>query len=162
MTWTRAAALIDEALRKPPILAALQGFATRDSATRRSRLRDVAAGSTTSIPALQADRKGLVGARGPAPSRSRNRAERGDCLDLDRDPRRVRPASPTQGLTRRWIRRRIESSGGAKPMVRRSSASHGTDRRRGLGGPYRRRSRDWRRDRRPLAMRPGYAVTGNR
>ncbi len=119
MTWTRAAALTDEAPRKPPILAALPGFATRDSAARRSRLPDVAAGSATPIPALQADRTGLVGPRGPAPSRSRNRAERRDCLDLDRDPPRVRPAAPTQGLTRRWIRRRLSSSGVDEQLGRR-------------------------------------------
>ena len=41
MTWTRVAARIDEAPRKPPILAASQGFAAGDSATGRSRLPDV-------------------------------------------------------------------------------------------------------------------------
>jgi hypothetical protein len=119
MTLTRAVALIDEAPRKPPILAALQGFATRGSATGRSRLPNVAAGSATPLPALQADRKDLVGPRGPAPSRSRSRAERRDYLDLDRDPRGVRPAASTQGLTRRWVRRRLAPIGMAGRLVRR-------------------------------------------
>lgn len=119
MTWTRAAALIDEAPRKPPILAAVQGFATRDSVTGRSRLPNVAAESATPIPALQADRKGLVGPRRPTPSRSRSRAEGRDCFGLDRDPRRVRPAAPTQGLTTRWIRRRLAPIGMPGRRVRR-------------------------------------------
>ena len=33
MIWTRAAVLTDEAPRKPQILAALQGFAARNSTT---------------------------------------------------------------------------------------------------------------------------------
>jgi hypothetical protein len=40
-------------------------------------------------------------------------------LDLDRDPRGVRPAASTQGLTRRWIRRRLAPIGMAGRLVRR-------------------------------------------
>ena len=86
MTWTLAAARIDETPRKPPILAALQGLAARDSATGRSRLPHAFAGPAPPVLALQADRKGLVRPRGPAPSRSRSRSQRRDCLDLDWDP----------------------------------------------------------------------------
>lgn len=60
MTLMRATARIDEAPRKPPILAALQGFAARGSATGRSRLPDAVAEPATPLPALQGNRTGLV------------------------------------------------------------------------------------------------------